>query len=302
MTKIPPYLLAGDSIGMVCPSGYMSLEKAQAAIDRFQEWGYPVITGKTVGSASGNYFSGTDRERLADFQQMLDNDAVKAVFCARGGYGVGRIIDRIDFKKFKKTPKWVVGFSDVSILHAHIYAQYRIAGLHAPMASAFTQGESENPFVESLKNALEGRKAKYHCDPHEFNKKGEAVGEVTGGNLSLLVHLIGTASDCKTKGRILFLEDVGEYLYHLDRMMLQLKRAGKLDRLAGLIIGGFTETKDTERPYGQTAYQIIRDMVRGYDYPVCYGFPVGHQRENLALKIGVGYKLRVGKSRTTLEE
>jgi muramoyltetrapeptide carboxypeptidase len=170
------------------------------------------------------------------------------------------------------------------------------------MAAAFNDAGYVNRFVQSLRYALEGKKLKYFCEPHDFNKKGEAIGELIGGNLSLLSHLIGTDSDMKTRGRILFLEDVGEYLYNIDRMMHQLKRSGKLSKLAGLIIGGFTENKDTDRPFGQTAYEIVHDIVKDYDYPVCFGFPVSHGKENYALKIGVGYKLEVRKSKVVLEE
>lgn len=302
MVKIPPYLQAGDTIGMVCPAGYMAPERFQTCIDTLETWGYAVKTGKTLKSSSVNYFSGTDEERLADFQEMLDDDSVKAILCARGGYGVGRIIDDIDFKKFKKDPKWIIGFSDITILHSHIYRNYKISTLHAPMAGAFNDEGFNDPYVQSLKNVLEGKKIRYEIPAHERNKKGEAVGELIGGNLSLMAHLTGTPSDAKFKGRILFLEDVGEQLYNIDRMLHQLKRSGKLEKLAGLIIGGFTDTKDTERPFGQTAHEIIANIINEYDYPVCYDFPVSHERENYALKVGIGYKLKVGKGKVTLEE
>ena len=302
MIKTPPYLQKGDTIGLVCPAGYMPLEKAQTCINTLQEWGYGVKIGSTLDSDSENYFSGTDEERLKDLQQMLDNEEIKAILCARGGYGTTRIIDDLNFKKFKEHPKWIIGFSDITVLHSHLYSNYYISSLHAPMASAFNDGGKDNEFVLSLKNALIGKKIKYSCPIHEFNQKGEGVGELIGGNLALLVHLIGTDSDSKTKGRILFLEDTGEYLYNIDRMMLQLKRSNKLSKLAGLIIGGFTDIKDTERPFGKTAYEIIHDIVKDYDYPVCFGFPVSHEKENLTLKIGVGYKLKVTKSKVLLEE
>jgi muramoyltetrapeptide carboxypeptidase len=170
------------------------------------------------------------------------------------------------------------------------------------MAGAFNNEGYKNEFVLSLKSVLEGKRIKYECPVHEFNKKGEAIGELVGGNLSLIAHMIGTPSEMKTKNRILFLEDVGEYLYNVDRMMRQLKRSGKLEKLEGLIIGGFTDGKDTERPFGQNVYEIIHDVVKEYDYPVCYGFPVSHEKENCALKVGVGYKLKVGKGKVTLEE
>ena len=302
MIKTPPYLEKGDTIGIVCPAGYMPVERASECIRVLnEEWGFLTKVGKTLGNEF-NYFSGTDEERLNDFQQMLDDDEVKAVLCARGGYGLTRIIDRIDFKKFKKQPKWIIGYSDVTVLHSHLYSNFYISSIHAPMAAAFNDAGYINRFVQSLRNVLEGKKIKYSCEPHEFNRKGEGIGELIGGNLSLLSHLVGTDSDIKTRGRILFLEDVGEYLYNIDRMMYQLKRSGKLSRLAGLIVGGFTDTKDTERPFGQTAYEIIRDIVKDYDYPVCFGFPVSHGKENYALKIGIGYKLEVRKNKVMLEE
>lgn len=302
MVKVPPSLQPGDTIGITCPAGYMAAEKALTCINTLEQWGYRVKVGKTLGSDSDTYFSGTDEERLNELQQMLDDDDVKAVLCGRGGYGMSRIIDRLNFSRFKKKPKWIIGFSDITVLHAHLYSNFKIASLHAPMAAAFNDDGFNNEYVLSLKAALEGKKAKYHCVPHVFNNKGEAVGELVGGNLTLLVNIIGTPSEFKTRGRILFIEDVGEYLYSTDRMMYQLKRAGKLEKLAGLILGGFTDFKDTERPFGKTVYELIHDLVKEYDYPVCFNFPVSHDKENYALKMGVGYKLKVGKNDVLLEE
>ncbi len=302
MIKIPPYLEKGDTIGLICPAGSMPVEKVSECIRVLNdEWGFSTRIGKTIGSAF-NYFSGTDEDRIEDFQEMLDDDEVKAILCARGGYGMGRIIDRIDFSKFKKQPKWIIGYSDITVLHAHLYSNYYISSIHAPMADAFNKEGYKNEFVQSLRNALEGKKLKYQCPVHELNRKGEAIGELIGGNLSLLVNIVGTNSDMKTKGRILFIEDTGEYLYNIDRMMYQLKRSKKLSKLAGLIVGGFTESKDTETAFGQTAYEIIHDIVKEYGFPVCYDFPVSHNKENYALKIGVGYKLKITKSKVVLEE
>jgi muramoyltetrapeptide carboxypeptidase len=302
MIKVPPYLQKGDTIGLVCPAGFMPVEKISECIRVINEdWSFTTKVGNTVGKQY-HYFSGTDEERIQDFQQMLDDDTIKAILCARGGYGFSRIIDKIDFKKFKVNPKWIIGFSDITVLHSHIYRNYGISTLHAPMANAFNEDGYKKEFVQSLRHALEGKKIKYQVPPHEFNKKGEAIGELVGGNLALLAHLVGTDSDLKTKGRILFLEDVGEYLYNIDRMMYQLKRSGKLDKLAGLIVGGFTDMKDTEKPFGQTVYEIIRDAIAEYDYPVCFDFPVSHGERNYALKVGVGYKLKVGKNKVVLEE
>jgi muramoyltetrapeptide carboxypeptidase len=302
MTTIPAYLQKGDTIGITCPAGFMAAEKAQTCIDTLHEWGYNVMVGKTLGSNSTNYFSGSDEERADEMQAMLDDDSINAILCGRGGYGLGRIIEQLDFTLFKKKPKWIIGFSDITVLHEHLYSNYKTAALHAPMAAAFNDGGPENEFIQSLKNAIEGKKAKYECAIHEYNRRGEAVGELVGGNLTLVSHLIGTSSEAKTKGRILFLEDTGELLYKIDRMLYQLKRSGKLQKLAGLIIGGFSDMTDTERPFGKTAYEIVQDIIQEYDYPVCYNFPVSHNKENYALKVGVGYKLKVGKNKVTLEE
>jgi muramoyltetrapeptide carboxypeptidase len=301
-TIIPPYLKKGDTIGMVAPAGFMPFEKMETCINALQDWGYNVRMGSTTHSSSPNYFSGTDEERLNDLQQMLDDKTVHAVLCARGGYGLSRIIDRLSFKKFRKSPKWVVGFSDITVLHSHLQSRYGIASLHAPMAAAFNDNSDPNPFIQSLRDALEGKPADYRADGHAFNHPGSVKAELVGGNLTLLAHLVGTPSDIRTKHKILFLEDIGEYLYNVDRMLLQLKRNGKLDKLAGLIIGGFTEIKDTERPFGQSVYEIIQDLVKEYDYPVCYGFPVSHEKENYALKIGGTYELLVSNDETRLVE
>jgi muramoyltetrapeptide carboxypeptidase len=302
MSRIPPYLKKGDTVGIVAPAGFMALDKMQTCIATLEDWGYKVQLGATTQSNSDTYFSGTDEERLKDLQAMMDDKSIKAILCARGGYGVSRIIDALNFKRFRKNPKWIIGYSDITVLHAHLLARYKTASLHAPMAAAFNEGEGVYQYIQSIKAALEGTAVEYECAAHEFNQTGEAKGELVGGNLTLLVHLIGTPSDIRTKGKILFLEDVGEYLYNIDRMLLQLKRAGKLNGLAGLMIGGFTDNKDTERPFGKTAYQIIHDQLKGYKYPICFGFPVSHEAENYALKIGVMHRLQVSKSGVVLKE
>lgn len=302
MVRTPPYLKPGDTIGIVCPSGYIAAEKVQACIDRLHAWGYLVKTGLTVGSASENYFAGTDAERLADFQSLLDDDRIQAVLCARGGYGMSRIIDDIDFTHFDQHPKWIIGFSDITLLHSHIFSNYGVSAIHAPMAAAFQEAADDDIYLLSLKKVLEGKKIAYTAPGNDANRKGEAVGELVGGNLTLIAHAVGTDSDIKTKGKILFLEDVGEYLYNIDRMLRQLKRAGKFDKLAGLVVGRFSQLKDTERPFGQAVQEIIRQVVADYPFPVCFDFPVGHDGHNYALKIGEGYKLKVGKKKVSLEE
>ena len=249
-----------------------------------------------------NYFSGADEERLTDLQEMIDDGEVKSILCARGGYGLSRIIDDIDFKRFEKNPKWIIGYSDITVLHAHIYAKYKTASLHSPMAAAFNNGGAENEFVQSLRKAITGKLYSYSRDGNFLNREGLSQGELIGGNLSLIIHLIGTVSDFDTRNKILFLEDVGEYLYNIDRMMLQLKRAGKLEELSALIIGGFTELKDTTIPFGQNVYDLIFDKIKEYDYPVCFDFPVSHTDRNYALKIGVRHQISITEKQVVLKE
>ncbi len=301
MTTIPPYLKPGDTIGILCPAGYMPYEKASTAIETLKEWGFKVVAGKTLGNQY-NYFSGTDEERLADLQHMLDDDHINAILCARGGYGMGRIIDALNFKKFKKNPKWIIGFSDITVLHNHLYSNFKIASLHAPMAAAFNDGENKNPYILSLYDALIGRKATYSAIGHEYNQKGKAIGILVGGNLSLLAHICGSSSDINTEKKILFIEDVGEYIYNVDRMLYQLKRSGKLDDLAGLIVGKFSDMKDTTIPFGQSTEEVICNIVKDFNYPVCFGFPVSHDKENYALKTGMKYELTVSATSVQLEE
>jgi muramoyltetrapeptide carboxypeptidase len=298
----PPYLKSGDTVGIVCPAGYMPAERILPCVNTLKSWGFRVKIGKTVGGISSNYFSGTDEERLEDLQEMLDDEEVAAILFGRGGYGLSRIIEKISFKKFRKSPKWILGYSDITLLHAHIYANFEIATGHTGMAGAFQDADQEDPYIHSILDLLTGTKLKFSCEPHAFNKRGEAEAVLMGGNLTLLAHTVGGPSDFKTKNLILFIEDIGEYLYNVDRMLYQLKGAGKFNKPAALIIGSFTEMKDTERPFGQDAYEIIRDTLSEYDFPVCYGFPVGHVKENNAMKCGVEYMLKIGKEKVVLEE
>ncbi|MGI8951412.1 MAG: S66 peptidase family protein [Chitinophagaceae bacterium] len=301
MIAIPPYLKKDDLIGIVCPSGFMPLEKAETCINTIKKWGYKIKVGKTLGNQF-HYFSGTDKERLNDLQQMLDDENIKAILCARGGYGLSRIIDEIDFTQFVKNPKWIIGFSDVTVLQLHIFSKYKIASMHSPMAAAFNDDGFKNEYVQSLKNTLSGKTSDYLCEPNSQNKTGIAEGKLIGGNLSIIAHLIGTSSNINTKNKILFLEDVGEYIYNIDRMMMQLKRSGMLKHLSALIIGGFTEMKDTNIPFGQDVYELIFDKVKEYNYPVCFDFPVSHTEKNYALKIGVKHQLAVEKNKVNLKE
>ncbi len=298
---IPPYLKQDDTIGIICPSGFMPFDKAKKCIDILQQWGFKVQVGKTLGNQN-NYFSGTDEERLNDLQLMLDDKNIKAVFCARGGYGLSRIIDDINFENFIRHPKWIVGYSDVTLLHAHIFSNFNIASLHAPMAAAFNEMEESEEYINSIYKSLIGEHQIYKSASHNLNRNGACEGELVGGNLALLAHIIGTKSDINTKNKILFIEDIGEYKYNVDRMLMQLKRAGKLNELAGLIVGRFTEIKDTTIPFGKNIYDIIFDAIKQYNYPVCFDFPVGHVKENYALKIGVKYKLLISEDEVLLKD
>jgi muramoyltetrapeptide carboxypeptidase len=288
-------------IGITCPAGYMEKEKVNECIKTLQSWGYEVMLGKTVGSNSQNYFSGTDEERLNEFQAMLDDDSIEAILCGRGGYGVVRIIDQLNFRRFMKKPKWVIGFSDITVLHSHLLTKTNTASIHGPMANAFNHGGDQDIYVASLKKMLTGKLTIYTCSSNPVNKTGEATGILAGGNLSLLSDLIGSPSEINPKGKILFIEDIGEYLYNIDRMLYQLKRAGYFDVIKGLIIGGFSEMKDTVRPFGKTLQDLILDIIEPYNFPYCFDFPVSHENENLALMIGGNYHLTVTKKKVRLK-
>ncbi|MBU6308046.1 MAG: LD-carboxypeptidase [Bacteroidetes bacterium] len=298
----PPYLQPGDTIALVCPAGFMMADKVQTCVKVLNDWGYRVVIGSTVGGNSNNYFSGTDQERLTDLQRMLDDRSVRAILCARGGYGTGRLIDRLDFSAFVEHPKWIIGFSDITILHAHIHRYYSICTLHAPMAAAFNDGGWQHEYVQSLREALQGISSACSGPEHPFNRLGKARGTLVGGNLALLAHLVGTPSDLDTRGKILFIEDVGEQLYNIDRMMCQLKRSGKLNELAALVVGGFSDCKDTDRPFGKTAFEIIQSWVSEFSYPVCFDFPVSHTERNMTLKHGATYEVKIDATGSLLAE
>lgn len=296
---IPSYLKSGDTIGITCPASKMERESAEYACTIFESWGFKIRIGSTVGTSYHN-FSATDDERLKELQEMLDDDHIQAIIFGRGGYGMVRILDRIDFSHFKKYPKWLCGYSDITALHLHINTELEIASLHSIMCSGITPDTFNDEYVNSLKQALTGETMQFSFKSHRLNRYGNAQGRLIGGNLSLLANLSGTVSQPDTRGKILFIEDVGEYRYAVDRMMLNLKRSGWLQNLSGLIIGSFTEGKETDTPFGQTEFEIIKDKVMEYDYPVCFGFPVGHQKENFALKEGEEYKLQVVDERCKL--
>lgn len=301
MTIIPPYLQPGDTVGITCPAGYFCTDEVQPAVQALMNWGYRVKIGKTVGEQD-NQFAGTDDERAADLQDMLDDDQVKAILFGRGGYGTVRIIDRINFNKFYLHPKWLCGYSDITVLHSHIQTQLHIPTLHGEMCIDLKYG-NDDASAHFIQKAFSGESLSYEVEPHELNRPGAAQGILTGGNLSILASLTGSASDIDTYGKILFLEEVHEYLYNIDRMMFTLKRSGKLNHLAGLVVGGITRSKEDDQvPFGQTPYEIILDKVKEFNYPVCFGFPAGHEAENYVLKLGVVQQLTVGTDGCVLKE
>ncbi|WP_345950190.1 LD-carboxypeptidase [Mucilaginibacter sp. PAMB04274] len=303
--RIPPYLKPGDTIGITSPAGYISLEDVQPAVQLMQSWGFKIEMGKTVGKRDFT-MGGTADERTDDLQYMLNNPNIKAIMCARGGYGVVQIIDRLSFTQFKAHPKWVIGFSDITVLHNHIHTNCHVATLHSKMCNSFPAdwNKAEPIQIEtilSIKQALTGEKLQYNATASAFNRMGKVSAPLVGGNLSLVANLTGTPSDLDTRGKILFLEDTGEYLYNIDRMLYNLKRSGKLSHLAGLIIGGFkVKAGEADDAFGKTIYDIVLDKVKPYQYPVCFDFPVGHQKNNFALKCGTLHTLEVGGNGTIL--
>ena len=232
---------------------------------------------------------------------MLDDPQLDAILMGRGGYGLSRIIDDLDFTAFQMKPKWICGFSDITVLLNHLQAQYNIASMHSPMCGAFKPDTINSDHIRNFYAALTGDVLFYHTSPSPYNRLGQCEAVLTGGNLAMLAHLTGSVSEVDTTGKILMIEDIGEYLYNTDRLLLNLKRAGKLDQLKALLVGGFTDNQDTERPFGQTVEEIIWDKVKDYSYPVCFNFPVGHQDINYTLCMGMKHKLVVTEQGGTLE-
>ncbi|MEJ7693379.1 LD-carboxypeptidase [Daejeonella sp.] len=285
----PPYLKQGDTVAITCPAKSLPIP-IDDAVALLEAWGLKVILGETV-YASWHQFAGTDELRIADFQKFLDDNSVKAIFAARGGYGTIRIIDDIDFSRFEANPKWIIGFSDITILHSHINAVFNTQSIHGQMPLTIPDGTKVS--LETLRKALFNEPFDYAYTSSAENKSGSASGMLIGGNLTLLLMMSGSVSEQDYKDKILFLEDVGEYFYSIDRMILSFKRAGILAGLKGLIIGGFTDLKDNDIPFGHTAEEIIMSHVKEYDYPVCFDFPAGHIEDNRALIFGREVTLNV---------
>jgi len=296
--KTPEFLKKGDTVAIVCPAGHYE-GAIEPAVKLLTDWGLRVEVGETV-SARFHRFAGTDERRAADLQQALDSPRIRAVFAGRGGYGTVRVIDRIDFSAFRENPKWLVGFSDITVLHSHVHNRLGIATLHGPMPKTFA--ESTPAALESLKNALFGRKMSHRYEQSVFpNRPGTGAGQLIGGNLAILHSLIGSPSDGSFDGKILFIEETGEQLYTIDRMLWTLKRAKKLDRLQGLLVGGFTEIQPGSPPFGQRFEEIIFEKVREFDYPVAFHYPAGHLADNHSLVLGKMATLNVDDRAVFLE-
>ncbi|WP_330442414.1 S66 peptidase family protein [Flavobacterium sp. C4GT6] len=289
LMKIPPYLTKGDTVAIVATARKIEAQHLQPAIDLLKSWGLNVVLGKTIGKEN-NQLAGADWQRATDFQEMIDNPSVKAVWCAKGGYGTVRMIDRVKFDNFKKHPKWIIGFSDATVLHSHIN-NMDIATIHGIMCVSTLHATSEAK--ETLRKALFGEKLEYNIEPHSFNKAGKATGELVGGNLSVLYSIVGSESEADYKDKILFIEDLDEYLYHIDRMVMNLKRNGYFKNVKGIIIGGMTKMNDNDIPWGHDALEIIKDITKDYNIPICFNFPAGHMKDNRALVMGKEITLEV---------
>jgi muramoyltetrapeptide carboxypeptidase len=289
----PEPIHPGDRIRIVSPAGKVQKDKVLQGIELLQDEGYEVMIGKHVFDKHFQY-AGTDQQRTNDFQEAISDPETKAIICARGGYGTVRIVEKLDFSPLLKNPKWLVGFSDVTVIHS-VLNKLGIASIHGAMPGFFVENKKPTRSFFSLMEALTSGKSQIETASHALNKMGICSGELVGGNLSLIYSLQGTFCQLETSGKILLIEDLSEYLYHLDRMMQNLRLAGQLKDLAGLVVGGFTDMKDNESPFGKSAYEIILEAVQDYSFPVCFDFPVGHIPRNLSVVLGSNYQLEVAE-------
>jgi muramoyltetrapeptide carboxypeptidase len=295
---IPKKLYIGDKIGIISTARKITIQELNPAIKILESWGLKVVLGVNLFQED-DQFSGTFEQRTADLQSMIDDNSVKAILCARGGYGTVQIIDAINFTNLKKNSKWIVGYSDVTVLHSHLN-NLGIASLHATMPINFKSNTKES--LSSLKNSLFGNLNSIECIAHPFNKFGKIEGDIVGGNLSIIYSLLGSDSDIDTTGKILFIEDLDEYLYHIDRMMMNLKRNGMLGKLKGLIVGGMSDMNDNEISFGKSAEQIILEYTKGYDFPICFGFPAGHLADNRCVRLGINSILEISENGVSLSQ
>ena len=292
----PPYLQKGDTVAILATARKHIVKSMQPTINLLESWGLQVVIGKSIGLEE-NQLAGSDEERAADLQEQLDNPNIKAIWCARGGYGTVRVVDLIDFTQFKKHPKWLVGFSDVTVLHNHLNTMgYK--SIHGIMPISLAKASPEA--IESLRLSLFGQPLQYAIDPHPMNRSGKASGELVGGNLSILYSLLGSPSAIDCKDKILYIEDLDEYLYHIDRMMMNLKRNGCLESLKGIIVGSLTDMKDNDIPWGKNALEIVQDVTKKYNIPMIFNFPAGHIHDNRALILGNIISIEVTENCSTV--
>ena len=288
----------GDVVGIVAPARKISAKELKPAIEFLEMNGFRVALGKNI-FAKDNQFAGTDEQRAADFQAFIDDPDIRAILCARGGYGSVRIIDRLDFSNFVQSPKWICGYSDVTVFHSHLH-RLGFSTLHCTMPVNIKEEDFYSPNNTSLVRGITGKSLAYTIPTAPLSRTGVSKGVLVGGNLSILYSLLASDSDINTEGKILFIEDLDEYLYHIDRMMMALKRSGKLANLAGLLVGGMSDMNDNTIPFGSTAEEIVARVTEEYGYPVCFGFPAGHTEDNLALRLGSEVTLTVEERRSTL--
>ena len=292
----PPYLQKGDTVAILATARKHIVKSMQPTIDLLESWGLHVVIGKSIGLEE-NQLAGNDEQRAADLQEQLDNPNIKAIWCARGGYGTVRVVDLIDFTQFKKSPKWLVGFSDVTVLHNHLNTMgYK--SIHGIMPISLAKASKEA--IESLRLSLFGQPLQYAIDPHPMNRLGKATGELVGGNLSILYSVLGSPSAIDCTDKILYIEDLDEYLYHIDRMMMNLKRNGCLESLKGIIVGSMTDMKDNDIPWGKNALEIVQDVTKQYNIPVIFNFPAGHIHDNRALILGNNVTIDVTENCSTV--
>jgi muramoyltetrapeptide carboxypeptidase len=296
---IPPYLKSGDKVAIISSAKRTEPEEIEQGLDLLKSWGLVPVMGRHTFKQH-HFFAGTDEERAEDLQQALDDTSIKAIIFTKGAYGTMRIIDSINFEAFKKHPKWIVGYSDITILHQHIH-HLDIESLHAVMLQGIPKSSSET--IESLHKALFGEYLQYDIpqEPENRHTGNSVEGILVGGNLSIMYALIGTPSDIDTKDKILFIEDIDEYLYHLDRMMIALKRSGKLSGLKALIVGGMVDIKESTLAFGQSEREIILEHTKAFDYPVYFGFPSGHIPDNRALILGHNIRITPQKQSVSIE-
>jgi muramoyltetrapeptide carboxypeptidase len=296
----PLPLRYGDKIGIIAPSRKIGSDDLSEFEKMIHQWGYQLVYGKNLFDEY-HQFAGSDEDRAADFIRMISDPEIKAIFCARGGYGTVRILERLDKELIRKNPKWIIGYSDITVLHSFYNKVVECETIHAAMPVHFTKDSATNISWIKLERLLSGDSLRYDLVTHELNRFGYSEGILVGGNLSVLYSLHGTFCDLDTEGKILFIEDLDEYLYHIDRMMMNLKISGKLKKLKGLIVGGMTGMKDNTVPFGRSAYDIIAEAVEDYSYPVVFDFPAGHREPNYPLILGRDVILEVQEEASVIK-